>query len=282
MDTSNEEKSLTPELTEKLRRLEEILKAMDSVAVAYSAGVDSTFLLYMAHRVLGSQVLAITAVSPLFPENEGADAAAFTEEHGILHHVISFQPLGLPCFEENPPDRCYYCKTALFNEIRWIAEEACYAYVAEGTNMDDLGDYRPGLRAIEELKIRSPLREAGLTKSDIRILSKHFGLSTWDKPSFACLASRFPYGDAITEEKLAMVGQAEAYLASLGLRQYRVRIHDLIARIEVEPPELERLAKPEIRGPLAEKLQSLGFRYVTLDLTGYRTGSMNLPEGANS
>ena len=275
MDTALEERELSPELTEKLHLLEDILRKMESVTVAFSAGVDSTFLLYMAHRVLGGQAAAITATSPLFPEDEGVEAEAFTAEHGIIHHVFSFQPLGLPCFEENPQDRCYYCKTALFREIRWYAEESCYAYVAEGTNVDDLGDYRPGLRALEEQKIRSPLREAGLTKADVRALSRHFGLSTWDKPSFACLATRFPFGDEITEERLSMVGQAEAYLKSLGLRQYRVRIHDLIARIEVEPQDLERLAAPGVREPLVEHFQSLGFRYVTLDLAGYRSGSMN-------
>ena len=261
--------SISSELTEKLNLLKGILKDMSSVAVAYSAGVDSTLLLYIAHEVLGDRMCAITATSFVFPENEKEEASGFTREHGIPLLFFEFRPMEVPGFRENPPSRCYHCKKALFTELLSVAEKQGYAHVAEGTNVDDLSDDRPGLRALEELGIQSPLREAGLTKKDIRELSRQFGLPTWDKPSFACLASRFPYGDPITEKQLSMVGQAEAYLATLGLKQYRVRIHNSLARIEVLPGEIHRLAEPEISAGITARLKQLGFRYVTLDLAGY-------------
>lgn len=259
----------------KKKRLEEILRDMGSVAVAYSSGVDSTYLLYMAAHVLGERAAAITAFSPLFSSGEQKESEEFCRTHGIRHITIPFQPLELPAFRENPKDRCYHCKTVLFREIRRLAKENGYAVVAEGTNLDDLTDYRPGLAAIEELGIRSPLKEAGLTKADIRALSREAGLPTWNRPSFACLASRFVYGEAITEERLIMVGKAEEYLKELGLRQFRVRIHDTLARIEVEPQEIGRLAALPVREELSRRFRELGFRYVTLDLQGYQTGSMN-------
>ena len=270
----------TQQMYTKVSRLEEILRSLGKVAVAYSSGVDSTCLLYTARRVLGENVLAVTAEAPIFPARERNAAADFCKRLGIRHLTLPFRPLELPAFQENPADRCYHCKTALFRQLMAAADEAGFPTVAEGTNVDDLSDYRPGLRAIEELGILSPLKEAGLTKREIRILSRESGLPTWDQPSFACLASRFATGDPITGERLAMVEEAESYLASLGLRQYRVRLHDSLARIETEPEEMQRLTDPEVRGALIKRFRSLGFRYVTLDLSGYQTGSMNKAHSA--
>ena len=262
-------------LEQKYERLKEYIKSLGSVAVAFSGGVDSTFLLRTAHDVLGDRVIAVTASSCSFPERELREAQKFCRENGIAHEVCESEELDIDGFRQNPLNRCYLCKHELFEKMIGIAAEKGFENVAEGSNMDDMGDYRPGLQAIAELKVKSPLRFAGLYKEEIRQLSKQLGLPTWDKPSFACLASRFVYGETINEEKLGMVDRAEQLMIDLGFRQVRVRIHDKLARIEVLPEELERVTQPDIRKKINEEFRKYGFTYVTLDLAGYRTGSMN-------
>ena len=262
-------------LHEKKQRLENYLRELGSVAIAFSSGVDSTFLLKVSHDVLVDKAIAVTAHSCSFPVRELNETKAFCESEGIEHIIVESEELSIEGFSQNPKNRCYLCKHELFTKIKDIAKERGIAYVAEGSNMDDNGDYRPGLIAVAELDVKSPLREAKLTKSEIRELSKEMGLPTWDKPSFACLSSRFVYGETITEEKLSMVDRAEQRLLDLGFKQVRVRIHGNMARIEIEPSEFERIIKPDIAEPLTEYLNELGFLYVTLDLNGYKMGSMN-------
>ena len=264
------------DIQEKYRTWRENLRALGSVAVAFSGGVDSTFLLTVAHDALGNRALAVTAVSGALPTWERDSAVKFCKKHGVRQVTYAADDLVRETFLRNPPNRCYLCKRALFTKILELSRQEGIAHVAEGSNMDDLGDYRPGLVAIRELGVLSPLRDAGLTKADIRHLSRGLGLDTWDKPSYACLASRFAYGEPITDEKLRMVEQAERLLLESGFHQVRVRVHGTLARLELLPADLPRLLQDEtLRNHIHTALQSLGFSYVSLDLRGYRTGSMN-------
>lgn len=262
-------------LNEKYKRLKRAVSGMGSLAVAFSAGVDSTFLLKTAKDVPGCRVLAVTVRSCLFPRRESDEAEAFCRREGIRQVFVDADPLSIDGFAANPQNRCYLCKRDLFQKILQKAKENGIENVADGSNLDDEGDYRPGLRAVEELGIKSPLREAQLTKKEIRFLSREMGLPTWGKPSFACLASRFVYQEAITAGKLQMVEQAEQLLFDMGFSQVRVRIHGSMARIEVLPEEFLRLAQDTVRADVVRDLKRLGFTYVTMDLAGYRSGSMN-------
>ena len=267
--------SPTKEQLQKYDDLKTLLKTYGSVAVAFSSGVDSTFLLYAAKEALGDKAIAVTAHSCSFPERELKETKAFCENHNIRQFVFDSEELDIEGFSQNPKNRCYLCKRELFQKIINIAADNGITAIAEGSNLDDNGDYRPGLRAVAELGIKSPLREIGFTKADIRALSRHLGLPTWNKQSFACLASRFVYGETITEEKLGMVDRAEQLLLDLGFHQMRVRIHGTMARIEVMPEEFPKLIEEDIRTRITTTLKSIGFTYITMDLIGYRTGSMN-------
>lgn len=264
-----------PETEKKMEFLKQYLVNLGSAAIAFSSGVDSTFLLKTAHGVLGEHVIAVTAKSDSFPKRELEEAKAFCEKEGIRQVIFESRELEIEGFSQNPPNRCYLCKKAFLEKIKKIARENGMNYVIEGSNVDDEGDYRPGMQAVAELGIQSPLREAGLTKREIRLLSKELGLDTWEKPSFACLSSRFPYGETITKEKLAMVEQGEQLLLDLGFSQFRVRIHGRMARIEIVPEDFSRLIQEKIRSRITEQFREYGFTYVAMDLTGYRTGSMN-------
>ncbi|MBR0261799.1 MAG: ATP-dependent sacrificial sulfur transferase LarE [Selenomonadaceae bacterium] len=255
----------------KLENLKNYLCGLGSVAVAFSGGVDSTFLLKVAHDVLGDKVLALTATSVFIPRKEIEAAEKFCAENNIRQIIFEADVLKIDGVKENPADRCYLCKRALFENFLRLAEDKI---LVEGSNMDDAGDYRPGMRALTELKIKSPLREVGLYKSEIRELSKKMNLPTWNKPSMACLASRFVYGETLTAEKLSAVEAAEEFLRSAGFNQLRVRIHGKIARIEVLPEDFDKVIK--LHEEISSRLKSLNFDYVTLDLQGYRVGSMNL------
>jgi uncharacterized protein len=263
------------ELQDTLKQLRCNIEKMSSLAVAYSGGVDSTFLLGVAHDVLQGQVIAVTARSSTYPEREFKEAAEFARSKRIKHIVIEVDELEIKGFADNPPNRCYLCKYELFSKIKEVAGKHNIQSIAEGSNIDDLGDYRPGMQAIKELGIISPLKDAGLGKDAIRKLSKQMGLPTWDKPAFACLASRFPYGVKITREKLAMVDRAERYLLELGFKQVRVRHHGDTARIEVAEVERLKFFDLELMDNVYKQFKEIGFAYTSLDLKGYRTGSLN-------
>ena len=248
---------------------------MESVLVAFSGGVDSTLLLKVARDVLNDKVLAVTALSATYPKREEQSARNIARELKAHHDCIKTHELDSSQFTQNPTNRCYFCKRELFSQLQHIAQKKGYRYIVEASNQDDEKDFRPGFQAVKELGIRSPLREAGFTKEEIRQLSKRLKLPTHDKPSLACLASRFPYGQSIDKKKLHMVEQAEEYLYSLNFKQCRVRHHGSIARIEVEPEDIERLYDPTVRKGITRELKKLGFTYITLDLEGFRSGSMN-------
>lgn len=262
-------------LQEKEMQLLSYLRRLGRVAIAFSSGVDSTFLLKIAHDALGAQAIAITVRSSLFSEREFEEAVDFCKAQQIEHCIVDLDALSIEGFAQNPENRCYLCKREMFAQICEVAKQRDKAAVLDGSNFDDCHDYRPGLKAIKELGVKSPLMEVGLTKAEIRRLSKDIGLNTFDKPAFACLATRFVYGETITEEKLLMVQCAEKRLFDLGFQQARVRIHGNIARIEVNQSEFPKIAQQRTAQEISQYFHELGIIYVTLDLDGYQMGSMN-------
>lgn len=262
-------------LLDKYGRLKDYLASLGSVAVAFSSGVDSTFLLYAAKEALGDHAIAVTASSCSFPERELKEAKEYCKKMGIRHFVIKSEELEIEGFSHNPKNRCYLCKHELFEKIGALAKEQGINEIAEGSNLDDNGDYRPGLQAVAELGVKSPLRHIGFTKQEIRELSQYLNIPTWNKQSFACLSSRFPYGDLINEKKLKMVDRAEQLLLDMGFHQLRVRIHGDVARIELLPDEFPKFMEEKTRLSVYKKFKEYGFSYVTLDVLGYRMGSMN-------
>ncbi len=267
---------LSEQTQTKYERLRSIIAELGSVVIGYSGGVDSTLLLKVATDVLGIKAIAVIGRSETYPTAEYEEAAGLAKGFGARYIEVATEETDVLKFQENPPDRCYFCKTELFGKLAEVAKQENIAWIADGTITDDTGDFRPGMRAKKENNVRSPLLEAELSKNDVREISRHLNLPTWDKPSFACLSSRFPYGFGISKENLTKVDRAEMLLRNAGFKYFRVRHHDeKTARIEVGAEELHRLLDDTLRLSLVAQLKELGFTYVTLDLQGYRTGSMN-------
>ncbi len=262
-------------MEEKVERLKEILRNLESALVAFSSGVDSTFLLKVTYDVLGEKAVALTAISPSYPDFELEEAGEIANEIGVKLITENSNELDIPGYAENSPRRCFFCKTELFGICFSKAKELGIKNVIYGATLSDLGDFRPGMDAAKDMGVKAPLLEAGLNKEEIRELSRRMGLSTWDKPQMACLSSRIPYGSNVTKDKLKTIALSELFLRQLGLRQFRVRYHEKIARIEIDEGEFEKLFNHDFRARISKRLKDLGFTYVTIDVDGYRTGSMN-------